>query len=215
MSITVQNVYDLARTKCGDSTSSAEWMTDAMLLIFINEAYRFSARFLRSEGMGLLRKISASISITAGGGAVTRAVAPVYPTDMIRPYELQERLTTGPGAWQRMNEAVEGFFPETAATTFDLWDWRDDTIYVKPSSVNRDIRISYEAELTALATTASVVLIPDSLDPMAKLVASYALRSRDEVAYAKELEESAIRDLALIAKSEKALKLAKGGRWNP
>lgn len=213
---TVADVYALARSKAGDSTSSPEWMTDAVILPVMNEAYRFAARFLRSTGMGLLRKISPStggglLAVTSGASSLARAA---LPTDFIRPYEIRERATTGPGAWTPMSQSPEGFFPERAATaTLDLWDWREDVLYFNVANRNNDIQVIYEASLPELTTTASSILIVDGVDPLAKLLASYMLISRDEKEYAKYLEESAIKDLSLIAEGEKKLKLSKGGRW--
>jgi len=209
MATYVQNVHDLVRSMLGDV--EGELWNDDSLMPFTQEAYKKAARALRSSEMGIFRKQSALINIPTGSTTISRTGPPTLPTDLVRPIELRER-TEATGYYSPMSTS-DGFIPSEAATaTIDIWDWFNDTIYLHPCSVDRDIEIQYEADLPDVTDVDDTILIPDALGPIAKMVASMAARSRDELQHSRDWWEQAMEDLAQIDASERRVKKAQGAR---
>jgi hypothetical protein len=218
----VSDINATTRAKLSDNGSTGagtgEVYTDAVLLPFVNMAYRYAARYLRTKGMGLLRKQSVAIAVTIGQTALTRSpgAAPNFPADMLRPIALRERPTGGGvGTYTRMNSS-DNFLPDRAAgPKLLLWDWRGDTIQFIGSTVNEDVQLQYEGDLAPLAGPSDTVLIPDGIDALACLTASFAAESRDEGENSEKLRQLGERDLDLIVAAELMLKKAAGAAWGP
>lgn len=194
-------------------TASEMW-TDAILLPFVKASYRKAARALRPTGMGIFIKESSAISVTTGVSALSRSGGgATYPSDLVRPLRLRERKATT-GTYTDMSNS-DGFLPTSDPTKklLEAWDWRNDQIVFPAALEDKEVIIQYEAELAALSGTSSVILIPDALDPLAKMVASMGARSRDEVTHAQELWAQAVEDLAQIAQAEERVKKARGAPW--
>lgn len=207
---TVADANTVVRNLLAD-TSTDVW-TDAVLLPYIQRAYRKAARVLRAAGMGVMRKESAAIAVVAVDVALTRGVAPLYPADMLRPIELREK-PTGDTTYAVMR-CQPGFLTDAAATKYrEYWDWREDKIVFRASTVAGSIQIQYEADLTALAGNGSTIEIPDALDAVSLLAASYAAASRDEQAMSARYAEIAMEDLAFIAQAESKVRVAQASRY--
>lgn len=215
----VSDVTAQVRTLMTDigNAGAGETYTDAVLIPFVQRAYRFAARYLRARGVGLLRRQSSTVAVTAGQGAIGRSVSPTYPADLLRPLALRERLTSSGLAFQNMQPGQNNsFLPDftgSTVTAFKIWDFRDDNILVPVSSQNNDVQILYEAELPAVTVVGDTLKIPDGLDALAGLAASYAAGSRDEQANAATLMAAALQDLDLIAACEKEARQAKTAQW--
>jgi len=215
---TLTNVFDETRAHLADV--AAEVWTDAVLLVFAQRAYRTCARYLRSKEMGLFRKQSTSVEVAAGKLGLARTGETDYPTYLtaapllLRPIELREStVTTGP--WTAMRSS-DGFTPAAAASggPLEIWDWREDKIiFPAHAGATVYVQILYEYELAALTTGADTILIPDALDAMALMTASFAAKSRDEKGISEMFKNEATADLDLIARAESAVKKAAGARW--
>ncbi len=195
-------------------------VTDTQLHSFAQAGYASAARILRAAGMGLLRKQSDAIELAitpvvktrfTRAGTETGAVA--FPSDLIRPIELRERVheTT---TWAAMKSS-DGFLPsDNADATLKVWDWRGDEIVVPGHAVSIiEVQIQYEAELPDLAYPSDLLLIPDGLDPIARLAASFAASSLGNAALATAWKGEGTADLGLIAEAEAKVKRAAAGRW--
>ncbi len=195
---------------------------DVDLQDFVRTGYRAAARYLRSQGMGLLRAQSAVINIPETCVSLLRGATPGYPSDLIRPIEIRERVpavvspAADAGEWTAMRSS-DGFLPAASvvpSTTLDLWDWREDKIVLRGNTtVHVDIQILYECELPALIYASSLLLIPDGLDAVAWLGASFAAADGGKKAAAEEWKGLATADLDMIAKSEAKVRKAAAARW--
>lgn len=213
----VSDVTAAARALIGDTGASGagEVYIDAVLIPFVQRAYRYAARYMRTKGVSVLRKQSAAIAVTVGQTTLTRpsGATPNYPADMLRPLHLREKQTGGGLVYVQMRMS-DGFLPDQpTAAEMGLWDWRLDTVFFIGSTQNRDIQIQYEAELAAVTAAGDSLLIPDSIDALAGLVAAYAAESRDEQTNSDRLQKLAERDLDLLAASELLLRKAAGAKW--
>lgn len=209
MAVIVSEVHGLVRLLMGDPEGDV-W-DDETLLPFTKRSYRKASRFLRSGGMNLFRKQSSTITLAIGETTLSRTVAPLYPSDMLRPIEMREKPTSS-GTFVPMRSS-DGFLPDRAAgTTLQIWDWRDDKILTLGASVSTDVQLQYEAELPTLTDASSLIYIPDGLDPVAGMIASMAARSREETAAADHWWGLAMEDLEQILRNELSVKRAHGAR---
>lgn len=213
MPIAVSDVTARARIRLSDVVGE-QWDDDA-LLPFVQDAYEEAARFLRSKGMNLFRKESGTIAVAAGTKTITRTGGTSYPSDLLRPIEVRWR-TAGATYWDqpplRLND---GFFADGApGTALTLYDWRNDTIYLGVgASVNTEVQTQYEAELPVVSAPTDTILIPNSLGPIALLVASAAADSRDEVEHADRWDKLAHAQLDYVAMAEQAARRAVPARF--
>jgi hypothetical protein len=198
---TVTNVHDLARAHLGDVAK--EIWTDAVLLDFSKPAYRKVQRALRASGMPLIHTVqSAVLTIPASTVTIGRLTTPALPGDLLRPRAIRTKLTAS-GAYKVISKSEVFISDEAAvATPIDRWDWRGDFIYLSLCSAECKLQMIYEASLTDLAAVGDTLGIPDILDAMAAMVASFACASRDELADAKNYMDLAMSDLGMIAKGE-------------
>lgn len=207
---TVSDANTVIRSLLGDTTTDV-W-TDAVLLPYITRAYRKAARVLRSYGMGLLRKESTGIAVLAAETALTRTVAPTFPSDLLRPIEIREK-PAGATTYTVMR-CQQGFLTDATATASrEYWDWREDKIVFRAASGATTLQIQYEAELAALTGNSSTIEIPDALDAVCLLASAYCAQSRDEQNNAAKFFEMAMDDLSNIASAEAAVKVAQASRY--
>ena len=207
---TVADANTIVRSLLGDSSTDV-W-TDAILLPYIARGYRKAARVLRAAGMGVLRKESSGIAILSTDTALTRGVAPMFPSDMLRPIEIREKPAGG--TTYTVMRCQQGFLTDAAATSLrEYWDWREDKIIFRASTGATTLQVQYEAELAALSGSGSTIEIPDGLDPVSLLAAAYVAQSRDEHSLSAKYIEIAMDDLANIAQAEAAVKLAQASRY--
>lgn len=188
---------------------------DATLLPFLQRAYRYAARYLRAKKVGLLRKQSGVLALTIGQTTLTRTpgAVPNYPSDMLRPIALRERQTGGGAKFTNMVMS-DGFLPDRDADdVLGHWDWRDDKIETLGAKQNRDVQVLYEADFPAIATINDTFLIPDSLDALAAIAASFAAATRDEQTNSEKLRQLGERDLDLVAASELMVRAARGAQF--
>ncbi len=186
---------------------------DVDLQDFVRTGYRAAARYLRAQGMGLLRKQSSTIAIPMSAVSLGRATTPALPTDLIRPIELRES-PTGTNTWAAMRSS-DGFTPEVGTgATLDVWDWRGDAIIFRGNSARAiDIQVLYECELPALTFASSELLIPDGLDAISWLGASFVAADGGKKQAAEDWKGMATADLDMIAKSEAKVRKAASARW--
>lgn len=211
---TVSDVNGQVRSILADSTPDV--FTDAILLPYIQRAYRKAARVLRAAGMKLLVKDSSAIVVTAAVTHLDRSGAgTLYPADLIRPILLRERPSAPPGsAWSQMSQNPdEPIYDATAGTKRRVWYWLSDSIYFPAASASTDVVIRYEAELPALSGNSSEILILDGMDAVALLAAAYAAQSRDEQAMSAKFTEMGMEDLQLLAQSEVGIKRARAATF--
>src|SRR5271169_5559531 len=213
----VSDITAAARPLLTDTfaAGAGETYTDAVLLPFVQRAYRYAARYLRAKQVSILRYQSSPIKLAVGQTTFTRApgAAPNFPADMIRPIMLRERPTGGGQKYKNL-KISDNFLPDqNAGTELALFDWRNDTLEFIGATVDIDVQMQYEADLPALTDVSSTILIADSVDALAGLVAAYASESRDEQTNSTRLQTIAERDLDLVAAAELIVRRAKGAQF--
>ena len=215
---TLAEIYEMARATLADV--SGDVYTDTVLSTFVKRAYQKSGRYLRSQGMSLYRKESAAISVPAATTSLARTGGTTYPTDMIRPIEIREKVATDPTANYVAMRCQQGFIPADVAakSTREYYDWVGDAIVFPAGTVNSTMQIQYEAYLPdpnswTTNTSATTLPIPEAGEAIAVLAAAYAFYSRDEKANGDTAFQQAIEDLQMIADAEARVKVAQAARY--
>jgi|GEM_PF-3120359 len=191
---TANDVYTLVRALLNDTQQ--DWSTDAVLLPYVQSAYREVARLCRTQGMAIYRKIAAVSGIagtTTSYATVGRATTPAYASDLIWPVTIREKLSSAAfNAYTPMGRQDD--LPRTLVNSkaeWSHWVWVDDTIYLPPVSAvtNRDLLILYEAQLADIASSATTLRIQDSVDAIAYLACSAITKERGQAGWMKEFED--------------------------
>lgn len=206
---TVLDVNNQVRSIVADTAT--DYLTDALLLPYVQRAYRKAARVLRAAGVRLLVKEATISAVPAATTHLDRTGAgTLYGADLIRPLVLRERLSSTPtAAWSQMSQQQEMLYDRTATTKRESWDWRSDSIYFPAASGNTDIQIRYEADLPALSSNSSEILIVDGMDAVALMTAAYTAQARDEQNNSAKFIELAMDDLNNLIQSELGAKAAR------
>ncbi|MBK9968642.1 MAG: hypothetical protein IPP07_28755 [Holophagales bacterium] len=208
---TVADVNAQVRSIVGDPTT--DYLTDAILLPYVQRAYRKAARVLRAAGMRLLVKDCTPIAVLTTTSQLDRSGAGIlYPADLLRPLVLREKPTAST-AYSQMSQQQEPPYDKTAASLRETWDWRADSIFFPQSSSAGTIAIRYEADLPALTGNGSEILILDAVDAVALLAAAYTAQARDETQTSALFKAEAMEDLGLIAASETGIKAARAASF--
>lgn len=126
---------------------------------------------------------------------------PLLPGDMIEPLRLWQRQTGTDSAFVPMNPANDGLYSSFQYSYQQLWDWRNDRIYLNGANVFIDFRCRYSAYFNDFA------LNPDDSFPSTARVP--VLRSAQALAYLLVGTFAGGRGsdyyAALLAKSEKCM----------
>lgn len=212
----VQAVLRLAGPLANRALQGQSGLSDWDMLPFVRVAYRSIARSLRAAGVSLFRRKTPSpLLITSALTSVGRATTPALPADFIRPIELMERPNGGSVKYRRTSQS-DGLLEDRLTTGYiEEWDWKDDAIRFVAPGGDVDLLIEYEAALPELLTPNDPILIPDSVDTIACLAASYAVTGRPNVNGGESLAVEARKAVDDLVASELALKAAMGGRWGP
>jgi len=140
----------IARNVYLNDTNAQIW-TDAVLIPFLQEAYRDLIMVLWLNGLPVVRAKTTVLTIPIGKTSMGPNGANVLPADMLEPVWLKERATGATNdEWVPMSE--RDFEPDllTTPTTLSYWAWRQEDIFFPSvgASTSRDIRMNYHATLT-------------------------------------------------------------------
>lgn len=211
---TVQAALRLASSLINDN--QAPKLNDSQIFGHIRSAYRDIVRRLRAEGVKLFRRTSSAITVPSGTKALLRSSGTTYPSDLMRPLELMEKVTGGGGTYRRMSQNV-GLFDDRAATALlQNWEWKDDGIrFGAGASGDVDVVIEYEATVSELVDSRDTFAVPDCIDAVAYLAASYAMAARagQDPAVAARVDARAQASVAALVSSELGVQRALEGRW--
>jgi hypothetical protein len=137
--------------------SLGDWATASNLDPFIFTAYRDVQRLLRAAGVTMFRRTSAPIVLAAGVTRIERTagVSPVsptaYPSDLVRPVEVAERINPAGGTTLTRMSQSAGIMEDRALTALmQEWDWKYDAIVFPGATGDVAVVIEYEAALADL-----------------------------------------------------------------
>ena len=141
------------------------------LLPYLNKAYRELQDYYNLHGLKTTVDVS-SPGITVPANAESLANP---PADLLRPITLSERT---PGSVEQFTEMDErNWEPDEVRTThLRVWTWREETIYFRGATADRELRIRYVKSLSPLAGAGSFVAVANAKSVLAARTAALGAR---------------------------------------
>ena len=174
-----EDALTLARSLANDAAGAV--FTDAVLMPFLNSAYRALQRQLAEAGVSvLIAQAELDLALTNGVTplCLSDVSTPQLPTDLMAPHQLWEQAT-GSSDIFTPTEKITGGLPNFQPGCYlRMWEWRTDTIQLIGATQEITVRLRYEKSLPALVLGTDPIQIRSSLDPLAYAVAGMAARRR-------------------------------------
>jgi hypothetical protein len=188
-----EDALNLARALVNDGAGVV--FTDALLMPFLNSAYRGLQRELAENGVSVLtEQQDIEFDVNAGSGITNTELSdvssPQMPTDCLAPHMLWERATANTGdVFAPMEKFTRGgsMLNLQASSYLRFWEWREDKVNLIGATQAITVRIRYEKVLPALTVGTDPVQIRSATDPLAFATAALAARSRGSRALAQDL----------------------------
>jgi hypothetical protein len=209
---TAGQITSLVRSLLNDAQGNL--FTDAVLLPYVNSAYRKLQRALgNAGGSGFLTENVTLIvpAVTTPDPSlqvsITDATAPPnqLPTDLLLPSKLWERPAAA-GSTQDFVEMVDltqhGGLPSRVQNVIlSVWEWRADGIYFLGATQDTQIRLRYLKAYPDLTDATSPVLVRNAQEAIAYAAAALAAWSRGSPLAEKwdDAASDAIEDLIIEA----------------
>jgi hypothetical protein len=207
---TAGQITALARSLLNDAQGNL--FTDAVLLPYVNSAYRKVQRAIGNAGGGGFIQDDALLVVAAVDAvdtslqvSITDATVPPnqLPTDLIVPAKIWERPNGSTDDFLEMVDLSQhGGLPSRAQDiTLSVWEWRNDGIYFIGAMQDTQIRLRYLKAYPDLSDATSPVLVRNAQEALAYAAAALAAWSRGSPLAAKwdEAASDAIDDLIIAA----------------
>ena len=192
----IQTVLNSSRVKLNDAIQAlaGEVLTDNAVFTtqFVNNAWRRLQRGLAARGYLTLEDQAIILAVPAAGSAdpgqeswinwagcfdgVTAFAAPVLPQNFISPLRLWGRQNGTTDSFEDMDMVLRGLPSVPKKDWNELWEWRENAIYMPGSLMDMDWRIRYVRYLPDIVDVGSVrwynqtIPIPRCLEPLSLLI---------------------------------------------
>jgi len=184
---TAGQITALVRSLLNDAAGNL--FTDAVLLPYVNSAYRSVQRALANGGAGGFLTDNALFVIPAVAAAdpsvqvsITDATAPPnqLPSDLLAPMKIWERANGSTDDFAEMVDLSQhGGLPSRAqGLTLGVWEWRGDGIYFLGATQDTQIRLRYVKAYPDLTDASSPVLVRNAQEAIAYAAAAMAAWAR-------------------------------------
>ena len=188
-----EDALNLARALVNDSAGAV--FTDALLMPFLNSAYRGLQRELAENGVSVLAEqqdIDLEADPTSGitQTEISDVSSPQLPTDCLAPHMLWERaMANTTDVFMPMEKFTSGggMLNLQPSKYLRLWEWREDKINLIGATQAITVRVRYEKVLPSLTLGTDPVQIRSATDPLAFATAALAARSRGARTLAQDL----------------------------
>lgn len=184
---TAGQITSLARSLLNDAAGNL--FTDAVLLPYVNSAYRKAQRALANVQSGSFLSDNVLLVVPAVAApdasvqvSVTDATTPPnqLPADLLVPEKLWERSNGSSDDFVEMTDLTgHGGLPsEPQASMLRYWEWRADGIYFLGATQDVQIRLRYQRSYPDLTDATSPVLIRQAQEAIAYAAAAMAGAAR-------------------------------------
>lgn len=183
-----EDALNLARSLANDASGVV--FSDAVLMPFLNSAYRALQRQLAESGVSvLIAQADLDLPVTNGvtPTSLSDVSTPQLPTDLLAPHQLWEQATGSSDIFAPMEKITGGLPNFQPSACLRMWEWRTDTIQFLGATQEITVRLRYEKSLPAIVLGTDPIQIRSSLDPLAYAVAGMAARSRGAQALAADM----------------------------
>ena len=184
---TAGQITALVRSLLNDAAGNL--FTDAVLLPYVNSAYRKVQRALANIESGSFLTDNVLLVVTAVAQAdasaqvsITDATAPPnqLPTDLLVPMKLWERANGSADDFIEMTDLTghDGLPSEPQTQMLRYWEWRADGLYFLGATRDTQIRLRYQKSYPDLADATSPVLVRNAQEAIAYAAAAMAGAAR-------------------------------------
>jgi hypothetical protein len=187
-----EDALNLARSIVNDA--SGQVFTDAVLMPFLNTAYRTLQRELAENGVTVLvAQLDLDLPLTDGltPTEISDTSSPQLPSDCLAPHTLAEMATGTTDLFVPMEKITAGMPNFQPGSYLRMWEWIQDQINLIGATQAITVRLRYEKVLPALCAGTDPVQIRSSTDPLGYGTAAMAARSRGQRALAVDLMSAA------------------------
>jgi hypothetical protein len=184
---TAEQILSLVRSLLNDSAGNL--FTDAVLLPYVNSAYRKTQRALSAAGQETF--LTDDILLVVPAIAAVDPSAQVFINDCTAPpNQLPTDLLVPLGVWERPNGSSDDFTLMTDVTargglpsieqgeTLGIWEWRQDGLWFVGATEDTQIRLRYQKTFPDFTDGTSTVLIRNAQEAIAYAAAAMAALSR-------------------------------------
>jgi hypothetical protein len=184
---TVAGINTLIRSLVNDVGQN--WATDAILLPYINSAYRTLQRKVSNAGgTGFITDdvlLVVPLVATPDPGTqvvINDATNPPnqLPQNLLTPLEMWERPNLSTDEFDRMDDRTgKGGLPSRIqGFTLDEWEWRTDGLYFVGATQDTQIRLRYQSAFYDLVGSSDVILLRGAQECLAYMAAGLAGMAR-------------------------------------
>lgn len=177
----------LVRSLLNDAAGNL--FTDAVLLPYVNSAYRKAQRALANVQSGSFLNDDVLLVVPAVSAvdaslqvSITDATAPPnqLPVDLLVPLKLWERINLSSDDFVEMTDLTnhDGLPSEPQVERLRFWEWRADGLYFLGATQDTQIRLRYEKSYPDLSDATSPVLIRNAQEALAYAAAAMAGAAR-------------------------------------
>jgi hypothetical protein len=184
---TAGQITSLVRSLLNDAQGNL--FTDAVLLPYVNSAYRKMQRALGNAGGGGFLTETATLIVTAVTTpdtslqvSITDSTPPPnqLPTDLLMPSKIWERPNGSTDDFLEMVDLTQhgGLPSRIQDVTLSVWEWRADGIYFLGATQDTQIRLRYLKAYPDLTDATSPVLVRNAQEAIAYAAAALAAWAR-------------------------------------
>ena len=184
---TAGQITSLVRSLLNDAQGNL--FTDAVLLPYVNSAYRKMQRALGNAGGSGFLTETATLIVTAVTTpdpslqvSITDSTPPPnqLPTDLLMPDKLWERPNGSTDDFLEMVDLTQhgGLPSRIQDVTLSVWEWRADGIYFLGATQDTQIRLRYLKAYPDLTDATSPVLVRNAQEAIAYAAAALAAWAR-------------------------------------
>ena len=187
-----EDALNLARSIVNDA--SGQVFTDAVLMPFLNSAYRTLQRELAENGVTVLEaQLDLDLPLTDGltPTEISDTSSPQLPSDCLAPHTLAEMATGTTDLFISMEKITAGLPNFQPGGYLRMWEWLEDKVNLIGATQAITVRLRYEKVLPVLCAGTDPVQIRSSIDPLGYGTAAMAARSRGQRALAVDLMSAA------------------------
>jgi hypothetical protein len=186
----------LARSLMNDAGGVV--FSDAVLLPFLNSAYRALQRELAENGVTVLMgQMDLDLPLDSASGVapnppiVSDVSSPQLPVDLLAPHALWEMATGSSDVFVPMEKITGGLPNLQPSPRLRIWEWRADAINLIGATQPITVRLRYEKALPVFVLGSDPIQIRSAADPLAYATAAMAARSRGARALAGDMQLAA------------------------
>lgn len=188
---TAGQAMDSARAHLND-VGATIW-TNTVLLPFVQEAHRELRNKLVLNGVPVIDKVTAVLSVPAYTTDLTTAAG--YPTDMVVPLWLKER-NVGDDNSDFIDMNQRDFIPNAMQDIWLYWwAWIGEKIYFIGSTQDEEVQLRYRRQITTPSGVSSDLGFINAEIYISYRIASMACNSIGEIDKGKMLQETSMVNL--------------------